>query len=142
MMNETDGLCQHELTAGPTTHTTFCSPFLWFAIAVIGGGCKWESERWGEVPQGLTLYTGSYCGCVSADSHLSSKVNLKKRCHLWNIFSAMPPHVLRLNPLPDDSEWRFTVPPDVLALPRNPKLGVVYGKGISFTAEKVTHNPD
>ena len=68
-------------------------------------------------------------------------LRLLKRYHLRllrSIFPAMPSHVLRLNPLPDDSEWRFTVPPDALALPRSPKPGVVYGKGISFTAEKIT----
>ena len=63
------------------------------------------------------------------------RTQVKKR---WTTFSIMPPHNLRLNPLPEDSEWRFTVPPAALALPRNPKPGVIYGKGISFTAEKIT----
>jgi len=39
-----------------------------------------------------------------------------------------PPHNLRLNPLPEDREWKFTVPSAALALPRNPKPGVIYGR--------------
>ncbi|KAK2464629.1 hypothetical protein APHAL10511_003322 [Amanita phalloides] len=50
----------------------------------------------------------------------------------------MPPHILKLNPLPEDSEWRFNVPASALSPPRNPKPGVIYGRGISFTAEKIT----
>lgn len=68
----------NELTEGPTTNTTFCSLFLWFAIAVMVGGANGNQKDGAKVSQVSFYIHGVAADVSAADRRLSSK----KGCRL------------------------------------------------------------